>query len=246
MTTHNSVGWNNNIDATAWATDNQTNGVDVMTPNSADNNAWARDLSDGDVDYYATIDLTQVPLTAEISSFSYKIIDDKVKLLWNTASELNNKGFYVEKNVANSWITLGFVDGKGNSNVTNSYEFTDNSQNFGKVTYRLKQVDFDGQFTYSNTIEVNAGLPKELILLQNYPNPFNPTTTISYAIPVAGNINVKIYNSLGQEVATLYNGYQEAGIKQLNFNANKLNSGIYYCVVNFGKSNKVIKMLLIK
>jgi len=246
MTTHNSVGWNNNIDATAWATDNQTNGVDVMTPNSADNNAWARDLSDGEVDYYATINLTQVPLTAEISSFSYKIIDDKVKLLWNTASELNNKGFYVEKNVANSWITLGFVDGKGNSNVTNSYEFTDNSQNFGKVTYRLKQVDFDGQFTYSNTIEVNAGLPKELILLQNYPNPFNPTTTISYAIPVAGNINVKIYNSLGQEVATLYNGYQEAGIKQLNFNANKLNSGIYYCVVNFGKSNKVIKMLLIK
>ena len=186
------------------------------------------------------------PLPVELSLLTYKLVDGKVKLLWNTATELNNKGFYVEKNTGNNWVTLGFVDGKGNSNVANSYEFTDNSQNFGKVTYRLKQVDFDGKFTYSNTIEVNVGLPKELTLMQNYPNPFNPATTISYAIPTAGNVSVKVYNSLGQEVATLFEGYQEAGMKQLNFNANNLNSGIYYCVVNFGNSTKVTKMMLMK
>jgi hypothetical protein len=189
---------------------------------------------------------SQAPLPVEISLFTYKLVDGKVKLLWNTATELNNKGFYVEKNTGNSWITLGFVDGKGNSNNSNSYEFTDNSQNFGKVSYRLKQVDNDGKFTYSNIIEVNATLPKELTLMQNYPNPFNPTTTISYAIPTAGNVSVKVYNSLGQEVVTLFEGYQEAGMKQLNFNANNLNSGIYYCVVNFGNSTKVTKMLLMK
>ena len=82
--------------------------------------------------------------------------------------------------------------------------------------------------------------------MQNYPNPFNPTTTITYAIPTAGNVSVKVYNSLGQEVVTLFEGYQEAGMKQLNFNANNLNSGIYYCVVNFGNSTKVTKMMLMK
>ncbi len=189
---------------------------------------------------------SQAPLPVELSLFTYKLVDGKVKLVWNTATELNNKGFYVEKNTGNSWITLGFVDGKGNSNISNSYEFTDNSQNFGKVSYRLKQVDNDGKFTYSHTIEVNATLPKELTLMQNYPNPFNPATTISYAIPTAGNVSVKVYNSLGQEVVTLFEGYQEAGMKQLNFNANNLNSGIYYCVVNFGNSTKVTKMMLMK
>ena len=209
---------------------------------------WNHSNSKSAYSYWDNLTVTKNinPLPVELSLFTYKLVDGKVKLVWNTATELNNKGFYVEKNTGNSWITLGFVDGKGNSNISNSYEFTDNSQNFGKVTYRLKQVDFDGKFTYSNTIEVNVGLPKELTLMQNYPNPFNPATTISYAIPTAGNVSVKVYNSLGQEVATLFEGYQEAGMKQLNFNANNLNSGIYYCVVNFGNSTKVTKMLLMK
>jgi len=75
-------------------------------------------------------------------------------------------------------------------------------------------------------------------LYNNYPNPFNPTTTISYTIPTSGNLSVKVYNSLGQEVTTLFEGYQEAGMKQLTFNANNLNSGVYYCIVNFGNTTK--------
>jgi hypothetical protein len=210
--------------------------VRITAVNNSPNELWVID----------DFKITDTPLPVELSLFTYKLVDGKVKLVWNTATELNNKGFYVEKNIGNSWITLGFVDGKGNSNISNSYEFTDNSQNFGTVSYRLKQVDNDGKFTYSHTIEVNATLPKDLTLLQNYPNPFNPTTTISYAIPTAGNVSVKVYNSLGQEVVTLFEGYQEAGMKQLNFNANNLNSGIYYCVVNFGNSTKVTKMMLMK
>jgi len=83
-------------------------------------------------------------------------------------------------------------------------------------------------------------------LYNNYPNPFNPTTTISYTIPTSGNLSVKVYNSLGQEVTTLFEGYQEAGMKQLTFNANNLNSGVYYCIVNFGNTTKATKMLLMK
>ena len=111
----------------------------------------------------------------------------------------------MKKNNGNNWVTLGFVDSKGNSNVANSYELTDNFQTFGKVTYRLKQVALDAKFKYSNTIEINVSLPKELTFKQNYPNPFNPTTTISYQIPKSELMSIKVYDILGRKLAILIN-----------------------------------------
>jgi hypothetical protein len=169
---------------------------------------------------------TQVPV--ELTSFTARKNTGNVLLEWTTASEQNNAGFEVErKSQGGDWNTLGFVRGNGTTTEAQSYAFMDKAVS-GIVQYRLKQIDFDGQFEYSPVIEVDAGLPKEFVLEQNYPNPFNPTTIISYQLPVAGTVSLKIYDMLGKEVATLVNARQEAGLYNFNFNASNLASGIYF------------------
>jgi hypothetical protein len=116
----------------------------------------------------------------------------------------------------------------------------------GKVQYRLKQIDFDGQFEYSTVIEVDAGLPKEFALAQNYPNPFNPTTVINYQLPVAGNVSLKVYDVLGKEVMTLVNGRQEAGDYNVSLNAASLSSGVYFYRLQSGNFVQTKKMMLVK
>lgn len=179
-------------------------------------------------------------------NLSFLVQKEKIALNWQTATEINNKGFEVERNLGNGWQNIGFIEGRGNSNTSNFYSFIDEAKLYGKVLYRLKQIDNDGKFTYSNVIEVNLALPKSVELLQNYPNPFNPTTTISYVLPEAGNVTLKVFNPLGQEVATLINEYQESGIKHVNFDASNLTSGIYYYKIQFGNVVKTNKMILIK
>jgi hypothetical protein len=114
------------------------------------------------------------------------------------------------------------------------------------VQYRLKQIDFDGQFEYSNIIEVDAGAPKQFALEQNYPNPFNPTTTISYQLPVASQVSLKVYDVLGREVMTLVNGEQEAGVYNLSLNGATLSSGIYFYRLQSGNFVQTKKMMLVK
>ena len=78
------------------------------------------------------------------------------------------------------WEKIGFVNGNGNINSPKNYSFEDKNVTAGKYSYRLKQIDNDGQFEYSKTIEVDFDAPKKFELSQNYPNPFNPTTTITF------------------------------------------------------------------
>jgi hypothetical protein len=114
------------------------------------------------------------------------------------------------------------------------------------VQYRLKQIDFDGQFEYSNVIEVDAGLPKVFALEQNYPNPFNPTTVISYQLPVASEVSLKVYDVLGKEVMTLVNGRQAAGAYNYTLNASNLSSGVYFYRLRAGNFVSTKKMMLVK
>ncbi|MFQ3609155.1 MAG: T9SS type A sorting domain-containing protein, partial [Chloroherpetonaceae bacterium] len=167
---------------------------------------------------------------------------------------LNNAGFEVErKSQGATWNTLGFVRGNGTTTEAQSYSFLDRTAS-GKVQYRLKQLDFDGQFEYSPVIEVDAGLPKQFALEQNYPNPFNPTTIINYQLPTASNVSLKIYDVLGKEVVTLVNGRQEAGTYNFNFNASNLASGIYFYRLQASATNgasgsnfvETKKMMLVK
>lgn len=195
------------------------------------------------------------PLPVEIIELKGFIINGKVELHWQTETEVNNYGFEIERRYHTStsfgvtnWKTIGFVKGNGNSNSPREYSFTDNSVKGGKVSYRLKQIDYDGTFSYSEEIEVEVIIPKEFSLKQNYPNPFNPITTISFTLEEAGVTTLKIFNALGEELMTLINNeYLEAGeYHSRDFNASKLSSGIYIARLQSGNKIQIKKMILVK
>ena len=119
--------------------------------------------------------------------------------------------------------------------------------NTGQYSYRLKQVDFNGNFEYFNlSNEVVIAAPDEYSLNQNYPNPFNPSTKISFQIPVDGAVSLKIFDISGKEVLELVNGNLNAGFHTINFNATGLTSGVYFYKLSAGNFTKVMKMSLIK
>ena len=144
------------------------------------------------------------------------------------------------------WEKIGFVNGNGNSNSPKDYSFEDKTVTAGKHSYRLKQIDNDGQFEYSKTIEVDFGAPKKFELSQNYPNPFNPTTTIRFNLPETGNAKLTLYNVLGQEIRTLINEYKESGVYTINLDASELNSGMYIYKLESGSFVQTRKMTLVK
>jgi len=195
------------------------------------------------------------PLPVELSSFTANIANGKVILDWQTATEVNNYGFEIQRSAVSSqlseWETIGFVNGHGNSNSPKDYSFTDQSAAVAERSrsYRLKQIDNDGQFSYSDEVEVELqNIPTEYALYQNYPNPFNPSTVISYQLPNAGNVSLKVFDVLGREVATLVNEVQQAGEYNVQLSAENyhLSSGVYIYRINAGKFSEEKKLLLLK
>ncbi|MEO8398838.1 MAG: T9SS type A sorting domain-containing protein, partial [Ignavibacteriaceae bacterium] len=191
--------------------------------------------------------LTQA-LPVELTSFSVSNLGDGIKLKWTTATEVNNYGFDIErKTYKQKWQKIGFVNGSGNSYSNKAYSFLDKTNTTQKYQYRLKQIDFSGNFEYSKIIEVDfPSSPKDYELSQNYPNPFNPSTTIKFSLPEDGNVKLIIYNLLGQKIKTLIDGFTEAGIHTINFNGEGLQSGLYFYKIETQGFNQVKKMTLIK
>lgn len=195
----------------------------------------------------ATFDWGALPV--ELSSFTSVINSRNVTLNWSTSSEINNSGFDIERKVSTNetWSKVGNVTGNGTTNETRSYSFTDKDLSAGQYSYRLKQVDFNGNFEYFNlSNEVVIAAPDEYSLNQNYPNPFNPSTKISFQIPVDGAVSLKIFDISGKEVLELVNGNLNAGFHTINFNATGLTSGVYFYKLSAGNFTKVMKMSLIK
>jgi hypothetical protein len=201
------------------------------------------------------------PLPVELSSFYSTVTDRNVSLRWVTSSEENNFGFEVERISsteisAGQWTNCGFVSGTGNSMTPVEYSFEDKDLNSGRYSYRLKQVDFNGNLEYhSLSGDVVIGTPVEFRLSQNYPNPFNPSTKISFDIPVDGTVSLIIYDSRGAEAGTLVNESVPAGYYSAEFNAgknNQLSSGAYYAVLNLIPAggakvmSSTIKMIMLK
>jgi hypothetical protein len=205
-------------------------------------------------------------LPVELSSFTAKVLKSGgVKLDWRTETEVSNYGFEVQRAEGNyefrisNFEIIGFVEGHGNSNSPKDYSFTDNSAGYGKYSYRLKQIDTDGQFEYSKVIEVDAGnIPNGFVLEQNYPNPFNPSTTIKFALAETQQAQLKVYDILGNEIVTLFNDIAEGGkVYEVEFNshsvsdlsfrlARNLSSGIYFYRLETKSRTENRKMLLLK
>ena len=186
-------------------------------------------------------------------------------LRWATATEVNNFGFEIERRTVQgsmfqvqgsgtlniepgTWNRVGFVQGAGTSTSPKEYSFLDANLPAGRYAYRVKQIDFGGAAAYYDAAEVEVGLaPKELSLGPNYPNPFNPTTTIEFTLPEAGKASLKVFNMIGQQVATLFDQNAEAGrLYRATFSASSLPSGLYFYRLEFANRSIVKRMTLVK
>ena len=199
------------------------------------------------VDNYYFGDQPPEIIPVELTSFTANTVNGNVVLNWETATELNNQGFEIERRTEDTqYRTIAFVEGHGTTSEPQSYSYVDQTVEQGVTYYRLKQVDFGGHYFYSDEIEVEATGPLSFNLEQNYPNPFNPSTKITYSIPEAGNVKVSVYNLVGEEVAVLANGFSQAGTFDVTFDAANLPSGVYLYKLQSANSVQIKKMMLLK
>ena len=171
------------------------------------------------------------PVPVELSSFTSKVIDESVHLKWITKTEVNNYGFEIERRQKESeWKIIGFKLGNGTTLEPKEYGFIDDITeiNSGGIKYRLKQLDYDGSYEYSDEVLVHKPAPVDYAMQQNFPNPFNPVTTINYSLPIKSEVELVVYNALGEGVMQLANEEKEAGRYSVELNATKLPSGIYF------------------
>jgi len=198
-------------------------------------------------------------LPVELVDFTARSTKEGVHLYWNTATELNNYGFEIERKksddvaaIGSNWKKIAFINGNGTSNSTKEYSYIDKRVMPGKYSYRLRQIDNDGSFTLSKVIELSLGTPIKYLLHQNYPNPFNPSTTIVYEVPNMEFVSLKVHDILGNEICTLVNEVKDAGAYTVVLNSqdskvsHHMPSGIYYYTLRVGEYSDTKKMVLIK
>jgi len=202
---------------------------------------------------YRELVMVDVTVPVELTSFTAQYVGSTTLLNWTTATELNNLGFDVQRSTAgNEFETVGFVLGKGTTTEVQNYSYVDNTTSPNiNYAYRLKQIDFNGSYNYSEVVNLGESNPFNFELLQNYPNPFNPATTISIGLPVKSDVTLDVYNIVGERVLSLYNGELAAGNYNYIVDASNLTSGIYIYVLNAigedGKNSTLSrKMTLLK
>ncbi|MBZ0180161.1 MAG: T9SS type A sorting domain-containing protein [Melioribacteraceae bacterium] len=239
----------------AWGSNNRSiNSANIDYSTSAPNTDvyFYLDLNTGRT--YTAID---DPLPVELVFFSAKLLDNKVELKWKTLTEKNNMGFDIERSCNESeFERIAFVEGNGTTVEENDYLFIDANLEKGDYEYRLKQIDYDGFYEYSNTISISVDelVPSEFELYQNYPNPFNPVTKIQYSIPSvitseakqSLNTTLKVYDIIGREVAVLVNEQKEPGVYEVTFDASKLSSGLYFYSLSAAGKTITKKMMLLR
>jgi Secretion system C-terminal sorting domain len=246
----------------SWNSDDD-NGVDltfaIIFKNSGLDTSWfptgnAEDVSstrsitlENTTDFLTyTIGDENFPLPVELTSFTAKINENSAHLSWKTKTEVNNQGFEIERMADRNWERIAFVEGHGTTTETNNYSFVDASLKAGQYAYRLKQLNFNGSFQYSDVINVEITKPFDFMLFQNHPNPFNPTTTIKFQIQNAGLVSLIVYDILGNKVATLVNEKKEPGNYNISYNASNLSSGTYIYQLRMDGFVQTKKLILIK
>lgn len=197
---------------------------------------------------YRGADEADTPLPVELNSFSFAIDGNNVMLHWSTLTEINNSGFNIERSdKSNHWSNIGFAAGNGSTNSPSEYFFKDGNLSTGIFKYRLKQIDFNGNFQYYNlSNDVVIGLPGNFSLSQNFPNPFNPNTVISYHLPLGSFVILKVYDLSGKEISTLVDEKQDAGSYSAVFSGAAISSGVYIYRLQTEYFSESKKMSLIK
>jgi C1A family cysteine protease len=198
-----------------------------------------------------TLDESNVPV--ELTSFTAINKGAKILLEWITSTETNNQRFEIyrrdfDSEKSNDWMLIGFREGKGTISEPTYYNYEDDIDGINATTliYRLKQTDYNGAYTYSEIVTIDNLAPNGFVLEQNYPNPFNPSTHIKYAVANKQFVSIKIYDVLGNEVATLVNEEKSAGNFDVEFNANRLSAGVYYYTMVTENFVQTKKMILLK
>lgn len=199
---------------------------------------------------YITLGSKESTLPVELMSFTSNVKKRNVTLSWKTSSEINNKGFEVERahdEKSMKWENIGFIKGNGTTNNSRDYKFEDNNLNSGKYHYRIKQIDFNGVFAYYdlNTI-VEINVPDNFLLSQNYPNPFNPKTKIEFKLSKQSNVNMTVTDMAGRLISTLVNKNLQAGYYAIDFDGSNLSSGTYFYTLKTDDEISVKKMMLVK
>ncbi|MGI9174433.1 MAG: T9SS type A sorting domain-containing protein, partial [Rhodothermales bacterium] len=199
---------------------------------------------------------SQTALPVELTAFEAVADGTDVRLSWRTASETNNAGFEIEARFGTAshapdaapepWQTLAFVEGHGTSSAPHTYAYAASDMPPGQHRFRLRQLDFDGQASYSDAVEVEVALPGEVTLEAAYPNPFNPRTTIRYSLPREAQVRLTVHDALGREVARLVEAQQPAGRYEVLFDAVAQASGIYFYRIEAGSHSQVRSMVLAK
>lgn len=226
---------------------NGTGDVAVKHNANGSKTVFALGTNNGFGSYFAT---QSIPV--QLASFTANLQGSDVTLNWQTATETNSSTFEVERSYNNVWEGIGSVKAAGTSTELKNYSFTDQNLSGGKYSYRLKVVDLDGTFEYSNSIEVDVNIPLEYSLSQNFPNPFNPNTTVKFALPFESRVTVQVFAVTGELVETIYNGQLGIGYHQFDWNASRFASGMYIyrmsaqSLVNDKSFNSVKKMMLLK
>jgi Secretion system C-terminal sorting domain len=231
-TAADSVDWD-----TLYSTANSVNGDGI--PSNLDH--W---------DFGANFPIRMLQITpVELSSFTADNYNGGILLKWITATEINNRGFEIQRSDflghQSKWEKIGYIDGKGTTTEKSFYSFADNSKLNEFVYYRLKQIDFNGSYTYSDIVKTQIQT-NDFSLRQNYPNPFNPSTKIDYNISFTGKVTLIVYDISGKEVASLVNKNQQAGNYKVEFDASKFASGVYIYKLTAGSFSASKKLILLK
>lgn len=211
----------------------------------ADFAAATNALASGDLGSPGAFGGTVLPV--ELADFAAVADGDAVVLRWSTASETNNRGFEVQTYARHAWTALDFVEGAGTSTEARAYRLRVDALGAGTHRFRLKQVDFDGTFGYSDEVEVAVEAATRFALSDAYPNPFNPLTTLTLSVQRTQPVTVTVHDLLGREVRTLFDGVVAGSETQtIRFEAGRLPSGVYFVRARGEGVSMTRRVLLLK